>query len=107
MLMIQQATIQSDDTGASVAIPCLGSGENQGHYRLVHNGDAATIMVHIPGQRAARLDRLTGAVATAGKKGGTWVIEGTSETLVEHFGPGEESRIKFVVDGVDECPTCR
>lgn len=105
MLILQQATITTEDPAAELALDNL---EGNGRFRVVHTGtDLSVSRINELG-RWTRVDYLTAATRVDPKgAGNTWAFQGISGKLreVNRLTP-QDAVISFSVTGEDGCPTC-
>lgn len=103
MIILTKATITSDDSAAETV---LGLDENNGQFRVTHNGDQVTITKQDRHGRYARVDTLIEATSTAPKKGskGSHVFEGLSLSLMQEMGlHPDDARLVINVAGTEGC----
>lgn len=107
MLILNKATIATDDAAAELALDNLA---DNGRYRVVHTGDTLTVSARNEQGRWTRVDFLRRASRIDPKgrgKGSTWSFQGISDKLVsQNLLPPEDAVISFSVEGQDGCPTC-
>lgn len=105
MLIIQQASISTDDPAAELALDNL---EGNGNFRVVHTGTNLTVSLRNELGRWTRVDYFTAATRVDPKgTGKTWAFQGVSDKLreVNRLTP-EDAVVSFSVTGEDGCPTC-
>lgn len=105
MLIIQEATIETDDPAAELALDNL---EGNGNFRVVHTGTDLSVSLLNENRRWTRVDYFTQASRVNPKGGGnTWSFQGTSAKLREENRlAAEDAVVSFSVTGIDGCPTC-